>query len=411
MLVDYLELAGVEIVNSARAVAYGLARGVPIQCDPCPDLPAALGDLPYVDPVADQAPWYDAGVPESAGFLGVLGQSVAGFNSSTIGREPAQLVGDGAALGVARRSHREIAWTVLLITTGECALSYALEWLASALGGSACGTCDGDEMCVFSCCPVDGQRELRHLYGVGILDAPQVSATQYLPSGPVLATVTFTLAAGVPWIYREPLDTLTGWVSLADGISISVDPDQVYEQCIEPTPCLDDPDCPAPPLPPRPPIPVDACYPTGRDQFRQSVIGLRPVDQPQWLETVPVLEVVTGRTAMRRLVIRFWTDPHGDCARTTDPCRACAAIQVPYLPARSVLRVDGRTQRAVVDCPQGPTGTASSAPTLYGPQGRHFEWPVFACATGLCIELLSLEETTADNARARVLLVPRSDAG
>jgi len=411
MLVDYLELAGVEIVNSARAAAYSVARGVPVQCDPCPELAGALGDLAYTDPVTDRAPWWDPGVPGSSGVLGVMGMSVAGFNASPLGREPVQLVGDGAALGVARRSHREIAYTVLLLTTGECALSYGLEWLAAALGGSACGTCDGDEMCVFSCCPVDGTRELRHLYGVGLLDGPQVTDTQYLPTGHVIATVTFSLAAGVPWIYREPLDTLTGWVSLAGGTSISVDPDQVYERCIEPTPCLEDPDCPAPTLPPRPPVPVDACYPSGRDQFLQSVIGLRPVDQPQWLETVPVLEVVTGRRAMRRLVVRFWTDPSGDCAATTDPCRACAAIQVPYLPARSVLRVDGRTQRAVVECPQGPTGTAAGAPTLYGPQGRRFEWPTFACATGLCIELLSLEETTADNARARVLLVPRSDAG
>lgn len=412
MLVDYCDLAGVEIVNSARAAAYAVARGVPVQCDPCPDIAAAVGDLPYVDPVTDEAPWYDPNVPESAGVLGVLGLSVAGFDSSPLGREPVQLVGDGAALGVARRSHREIAYTVLLITADECSLSYGLEWLSSALQGSSCGTCGGDELCTFSCCPVDGERELRHLYGVGLLDGPQVSSTQYLPSGPVLATVTFSLAAAVPWIYREPLETLTGWVTLANGALITTDPDQVYERCIEPTPCLEDPQCPAPPLPPRPPIPVDPCYPSGRDQFRQTLIGLRPMDQPQWLETVPVLEVVTGAVAMRRLVVRFWTNPQGGaCTDISDPCAACTSIQVPYLPARSVLQVDGRTQRAVVECPQGPVGTSTTSPTLYGPAGKSFEWPTFPCATGLCIEIMALDATTADDARARVLMVPRSDMG
>ncbi|MGW1840730.1 hypothetical protein [Streptomyces sp. NPDC002067] len=416
MLADYMDLAGTEIVNSARAAVYARGRGVPVQCDPCPDIAAAVGDMPYLDPVTDEAPWYDAAVPESASLLGVLGLSVAGFDSSPISREPTQLIGDGAALGPMRRTHREIGYTVLLIAAEECALSYGLEWLSSALQGAACGSgaCGGDEMCLFSCCPVDGERELRHLYDVGLLDGPQVTETKYLGSGAVLATVTFSLAAGTPWIYREPLATRSdGWVSLGGGeIVPNFDPDQVYEQCLTPKPCLDDPLCPPPALPPRPPAPVSPCYPTGLSDFRRTRIQVSPLEQPSWLETVPVLEVQTGSTEMRRLVVRFWANPQGnDCGDFNDPCNACTDVNISYLPRGSSLTVDGRVQRSVVECPQEPIGTSTAAPTIYGPQGSNFQYPTFGCPTGLCIEVWSRLEFTAPDARARVLLVPRSDMG
>jgi hypothetical protein len=73
--------------------------------------------------------------------------------------------------------------------------------------------------------------------------------------------------------------------------------------------------------------------------------------------------------------------------------------------------VDGRTQVAEVECPQGALGSSTSAPILYGPLGAAYEWPVFACPVGVCIEILSTSATTAADARARVLLVPRSDVG
>lgn len=413
MIPDYLDFACTEIVNSARASAYAERYCLLTDCAPCPGLAEAIDDLPYVDPVSDPAPWYDSAVPESASFLGVMGLTVSGFSQSTITRTPVQLVGNGAALGVARRAHREITYTVLLLVLEECALAYALEWLSAALQGAPCeGSCEGDEVGVFACCPEGaGGRELRHLYGVGLLSGPQLTAARYLDEG-IIAEVTFTLAAAVPFIYREPLETLTNWVNLASGTPVSVDPDAVYGECEEADPCLSDPLCPPPFLPVRAPVPVDACYPTGVANFYRNVISLSPVDQPEWLEAVPVLELETGATALRRLVVRFWANPLGsDCTEVADPCAACTDIQIPYLPAGAKLVVDGRTQTAEVDCPSGVSGTSTSSPTLYGPLGGAFEWPIFSCATGLCIEILSTTATTAADARARVLLVPRSDVG
>jgi len=423
----YLQLAGNEIVNSARAVAYARAAGLPMECDPCDAVAEAMGDAPYFSLEDGTAPWYDPGVPASRGFHGVFGMDVAGFSGSTITRSPTALIGDGSALGPARRNHREIAWTVALITEGEAELSYAMEWLSTTLLGSQCEgrTCDGDEICVFSACPgttplavgdtsVLGDQEIRHLYDAGILSGPVVTGRQWMGGGRFLwATVTFTLAAAKPWIYHDPLAANVDWVALGSGELVSnIDPDQVYQQCLQPSPCATDPLCPTPPLPPKAPSPLSPCYPTGLASFRRSRIQVSPLDESAWLETVPVLEVRTGSTAMRRVLVRFWANPQNNpCNSALDPCNACADINVGYIPAGSTLRVDGRVQRSVVECPQLPIGIATSTPTIYGAEGANFTWPTFPCPTGLCIEVWSRSDTTAANATARVLLVPRADAG
>lgn len=422
----YLALAGNEIVNSARAVAYARFAGLEIGCEPCDTTAEALGDDPY-EMVDEDAPWWDANQPQSKGVLGVFGMDVAGFSGNPISRTPTALIGDGSALGPLRRTHREVAWTVAIITTGECELVYALEWLSVALQGSTCqgtaGGCNGDEMCVLSCCPggypptqgsVIGDAEIRRLYDTGLLAGPAVTEKQYLQDGKFIwTTVTFTLAAAKPWIYRDPLATNVDWTALATGeVVVNVDPDDVYQECLTPEPCTIDPQCPQPALPPSAPAPVSPCYPTGLGTFRRSRISVNPTEQPAWAETVPVLEVRTGSTAMRRLLVRFWANPQGnDCTDFNDPCNACSDINVSYLPAGSTLRLDGRVQRSVVECPQFPIGTATSTPVVYGPQGAFFEWPAFPCPTGLCIEVWSRSDFTASDATARVLLVPRSDLG
>jgi hypothetical protein len=423
----YLQLAGNEIVNTARATAYARAAGLNLECDPCDAVAEAMGDDPYLSLEDGTAPWYDNAVPASKGFYGVYGMDVSGFNSSPITRSPTALIGDGSALGPARRNHREIAWTAALITAGEAEESYALEWLATALLGSQCEgrTCDGDEICTFSACPgstpiaagdsrVLGDQEIRHLYDVGILSGPAVTERQWVGGGQFLwTTVTFTLAAAKPWIYHDPLSTNVDWVALGTGELVSnVDPDQVYQECLTPQPCATDPLCPPPAMPPKPPQPVSPCYPTGLGTFRRSRIQVSPLDESAWLETVPVLEVRTGSTAMRRLLVRFWANPQNNpCGSFLDPCNACADINVGYVPPGSTLRVDGRVQRSVVECPQFPIGTATSTPTIYGAEGANFSWPTFPCPSGLCIEVWSRSDTTAADATARVLLVPRADVG
>jgi hypothetical protein len=421
MIFDYADFACTEIINSVRAATYSQLYCLPIECDACPELPCALGDgdfqqdpyTPYTDPATDEAPWYDPAVPESTGVLGFMGLDVSGFQSSTVSRTPVPLVGDGSALGIARRAHRVITYTVLMIVRDECALSYGLEWLAATLNGCCDDGCNGSTLGVFACCPTcDGCDAMRYLYDVALLEGPTVESLEYLDDG-ILARITYSLVAGKPGIFRNPVESSETWYDLTAGTLVTTNPDTVYSQCVGAADCLSDPTCPAPALPDRVPVPVDPCYPTGSATFRRTVISLATTDVPNALDMVPVLELEVGNTDLRRLIVRFRASLTGqDCADTLlDPCSVCADMQIPYLPAGSMLTVDGRTQRATVECDTAKVGSSTTSPTLYGAQGDAFQWPVFQCPEGMCIEILSTSASTGAGTRARVLMVTRSDAG
>jgi hypothetical protein len=253
---------------------------------------------------------------------------------------------------------------------------------------------------------------MRSLFGVGLLEGPSVSSLEYLPDGAILAKVTYTLIAATPYIYREPILASQTWVNLIDGTPVVVDPDAVYDECTEAQPCPDDPLCQTPALPARVPVPVDECYPTGPGTFLRTIISLPTPDVPNSLGLVPVLELETGTLDIRRLVVRFRASLTGtDCDDPADPCSVCSDLQVPFLPANSFLSVDGRTRTALLECIQEPLGSVTTRPIVYGARGDAFQWPVFACPEALCIEILTEQATTSATARARVLLVSRSDMG
>lgn len=416
MFPGYLNLSCAEIINNERAAIYVQAHGVTINCDRCPDLPSILGHGPYTSPASDDAPWYDPVRGASADFLGVFSSSMEGLSASTATREPIPLVRDGSSIGPLRRDHREIAVTVRMFALTECGLSYGLEWLSRSLSGDACGgSCTGGEAFLFACCPGVGTdtgfdyAAARYLYDVGLLEGPTISERIYY-SEVIEAAVTFTLVAGNPWIYGEALPTGDDWVSLADGAEVRADPDQVYQRCLPPTPCATDPQCPRPPLPPAPPRPVSPCYVTGVGDFLVSRIRVASEDYPLWSELVPVIEVEPGSTDMRRLLVRFWSNPSNEsCDQQLDPCDACGDLNITYLPAGSLLTVDGRVSRSAIECETEGVGTAASPPNAFGPQGGLFQYPYFPCPGGLCLEVWSRADTTGADARARITLIPRAD--
>lgn len=432
----WMSFSGTEIVNSGRLYAYANAYGLPVRCEPCWGLLYALGDDTYTDPVADDAPWYDPARPESARVLGFGGLDVIGFSSNPVARSPVELIDDGVAIGVLRRVQRDVALTVMVCALDECALAYAYEWLASALRGAQCpgGDCSGQELCMFACCPDDqappgydwGEVELRRLYDVGLLDGPTQVEKAGVPAGincgggggllntgggGIVATVEFTMVAGKPHIFRPTVDPLAQWINLDDGVRIpGYSPDDVYARCVPAPPCLQDPNCPVPPVPPQPPVPVDPCYPNTPFDARRSYVNVRPQLMPLWSELVPVVEVRAGARAITRLTIRFHSNPAGlECWEVSDPCAACFDITVAYLPGGATLTIDGRVQRASVDCP-GALGSSTSVPALYGPLGRTYTWPVFSCPTGICVEVLCADDMLY-GARARVRMFPRGDMG
>lgn len=431
MYPGYVNLGCSEVVNNERAAAYAAAAGyggdpggpctasatLPIDCDRCEDLPFALGHDPYTTPQNDDAPWWDPARPVSGDFLGMMGGIITGLSMSTATRTPVAYVGDGSSIGPLRRAHREVQFTVTAIARGECALSYGMEWLARSLSGDPCaGSCIGQELIMYACCPSeipneDFDAEIRRMYDVGLLEGPSVTERTYYDNGDIVwATVTFTLVIGNPWIYGDPLDTGDEWVSLADGVPVRTDPDQVFQRCLPPAECAADPLCPPPILPPQVPVPVSPCYPRGVGEFLVSRIRVAAEEYPLWAELVPVVEVNAGAGELRRILVRFWSNPtNGDCAEELDPCDSCGDINITYVPVGGRLSVDGRTARSVIECEDRFLNISRSVPNLFGPEGGLFSYPYFPCAGGMCVEVWVSTESVAADAQARVILVPRSD--
>jgi hypothetical protein len=400
----YLNVACVEIINNERTAAYAGAIGengqceggtVPITCDRCPDLPMALGHDPYISPAMDDAPWYDPVRLASADFLGIMGGSIEGLTDATFTRTPVPLIGGGSAIGPLHREHREMAFTVTAIARSECGLSYGMEWLARALSADPCEQgCGGVEATMFACCPenlagVTADDELRHFFNVGILDGPTVTERVWVNETTVWATVTFTLVAGNPYIFGEPLDTGDDWTSIAGGDDVQADPDDVFQKCLPPRPCAQDDACPRPPLPPAPPAPLSPCYVQGTAAFKVARIQVQAEEYPLWAELVPLVEVMPGSQDLRRLLVRFWFNPaDAECGtEELDPCDSCGDVNVSFVPAGSTLTVDGRTQRSEIACETEFRGVARSAPDLYGAEGGLFTYPYFPCPGGLCVEV------------------------
>lgn len=410
----YLELGGVELINTERVLAYAERLGIDIgcqACNTCPDMYEALGHPPYSSPDADDAPWFDPAFPESKLFCGFLPLSIDGMDSGTGLRNPADLA-QGSAIGGLRRAGREIVARVLAVGADDCAVSYGISWLGSALRGTACQSCRGDELCVFSCCPEgNGDRHLRKLFDVGMLSGPERTNIYPVGGGPCagicgsagasIIELEFSLVAGTPYLYHEPITYVFGPTSPATGI---VDP----PVCQIGTDCADDPDCP--PLPARPtvPIPTDPCGCVLPATVARTVITVQPEQMARWLETVPVITIETGSAPLRCLRVRFYSNPVGlGCAGELDPCAFCDELGITYLPPRSTLTVDGRNRTYSLDCSASGNQPEAMPPYLYASAGRAFSWPVFDCPGGMCVELIAA--SAAPDMLATVALATRED--
>jgi hypothetical protein len=422
MYQHWLTFAGTEVISTARAGAYARSLGITdVRCSDCLDVTRALKDQPYTTPDLDDAPWYDPGVPASARFGGVVGLSIMGLSAGTGTRPAVPVLGGGAVVGQLERGPREVSVKGLMLAADDEAMSYGLAWLASALRGSACsGGCDADDLCVFAYCPTCattpptdplmdtcGDDALRRLYGVGLLGGPTPGTLSRTASGGYMQEVEFGFTAGYPSLWREPTYISgTGAASMIPGGIVTPG----AGDCSESTDCALDPDCPPPAGPVRPPAPPDPCYPTDPFTASRAVVTVTPTTLPQWLEFVPIVEVQTGDLALRRLTIRFYSNPaQYACTDYIDPCSACAEINIPYLPASTRLRVDGRTRRAWLDCPGGP-GLDQAEVDIFGPGGGPFEWPVFDCSSALCVEFISQADTVAANSRLDLWMAAREDA-
>ncbi|MFJ2774664.1 hypothetical protein [Streptomyces sp. NPDC087300] len=230
----YLEFSGVRIVDNALVHKLAADTGLAdvLRCD-CPEVPA---DVQWAGQAVGEPPWWDDGVPASRDFLGLHGLEMTGMSRTTRRRTTRPYAHHGSALSRSHAAHREIGVRVLALATSDAGMSYGMSWLAYILEEASTRpdtvavpsivdtvrpSCRGGVVRVsaYTCSnAADGAsgpdaQGVRTLYQVGHLEGPDEPDTVALGISGVcdplgcegqLSELTFTLAAGRPWLYGPP---------------------------------------------------------------------------------------------------------------------------------------------------------------------------------------------------------------
>lgn len=207
--VPYLCLAGTEIANANRTMAYVRDLG-----DPRFEVPASScfcealedEDLPngYTSPDADDAPWYDPLVSESAEYFGMLITDLR--MSSVASHDLNRSGGVGASLGAIGLAHRVLSFRALIFAETALGMAYGERWVSEALTGSFCQDgCADDELEILPACPdVTTEAALpyfRHFVNAGITDGPDFGQIDESVPDCLVQEVSFQFIAALPWLY------------------------------------------------------------------------------------------------------------------------------------------------------------------------------------------------------------------
>ena|SRR5688572_1799682 len=405
---SYATLAGIEFVNDHRTFSY-LANGLGpsslnIRGDcGCSNIVELL-DCPevtgYISPETDNAPWYSADNPASAGFLGFLTDEFEGMNS-TFTRQVSENIGNGGVLNRSRLGTREMTWRGFLFGSSCCSVQYGLRWLSKTLSrfDSQCRDCFGDDLELLVCCPdADAPATgiaspFRLLKGVGLISGPEILSERKTCTsncsggcgGSCILEVEFTLVATQPYFYNTPVPVYD-CINLLENATTPVTDDSV--DC-GPEDCSDvffgvDGLCEQPALPPTA-VYTNSCFGT----MITPLATYLTVPSSAWTEleeVVPVISITTGPLSVARLQLGFYTsatdNPCGDLLSYPPDCDVvCDELGIIAIPANSTFYIDGRTQKMSVICPNQQPFPGERLTT--GP----WSWPSFSCY-GFCLEIL-----------------------
>lgn len=430
----YLCLGGTEIVNQQRVCTYAQngwkPAGMTVECcNACgPEIALGLGETQvYSNPGTDKAPWFAASEPESFDFGGFYVLSMDGLGPGAYSRtSTARANGQGNLFGPAIQASPAIVVTGLLMARTCCGAQFGLRWLANVLKGSCGADCDGDDLTFLECCPewCEDAPEfvsyedcltpyLRTLKGVALISGPTItgrigSACECSCSscdGGKLLQVTFTLSAGQPCVFREP-------VLIDEGVTfgapleacptwVLVDHSEDCEDCPEPADCLLDPLCAPAPKPPTPPPATNPCVCSPFSRVR-ACINIPGTNVPDFAEGVPIITIKSGSMELRQISMSFNLNPLSLPADQLDPCDACGEVTLSHIPAQSVFTMDGTNRTVTITCPGADPVDATS---LLGQGGGRlpFRFPEIACGgAGYTMCVTADAETVAPDASVGV---------
>lgn len=329
------------------------------------------------------APWYDAGVPASTEFAGILPLSVSGLDDSTRESETEEYITDGGRSGKPRNATLPLVWNVAIIASTERGAKFGKAWLDRTLrGGMSVTSCSGTQLEYFaygsSGAPLVHRRSVRTTRGTSVTRKRSNSCS-------VTWLVTFTMTADDPYEYSLPAPqvvdlgatTPTGAQVASHGTV-----DLVEQSCpVYDYSPLYDPDFPAlVPSPTAPNFLPDGWGIEDGMNFRRKWVRLNPFEPT--VDSIVPLVTLSTTTVARMVRVGIWPSD----AANDEQCGALFLGIVSYLPDDIDMYLDGEQQVSYVwDGFSEAVRRADSL--LYGTAGAPVGWTSFNDEDGLLITL------------------------
>jgi hypothetical protein len=168
---------------------------------------------------------------------------------------------------------------------------------------------------------------------------------------------------------------------------------------------LADPDVPAIPSAPRPPVLVDEGIIEVGTWRRYWVVI--PADEiSAFLSQVPTTTIRTGAVPARQVRIRIYPNPDNVQPSEFDDSTWVSEQIVSFIPANTVMMLDGVEERVWASVAGGPSVGADHL--LYGTGGVPATWPVLSCGTGYLLSFDAPLESPSNNITVSVDLTRRA---
>lgn len=235
----------------------------------------------------------------------------------------------------------------------------------------------------------------RFLRRVRRIDGPRTRRVDVTSDGGILRRVTFTIQAERPALYGLPTLAAEGSSS---GVAPTAVPYRVVElsqnipMCTTPAPTMVYDPLGGITLPPPIAIPqanelrdqviLDAALAVGSGAGTRPYALIIPAETiPEWLSVVPIVRLTADTSDVRFAQVRFFPMPfETTAAADIDPCSACGAFEISYIPAGATFVVDAADEQATI---QRGESSSTAMHLLTDENGRGGpRWPELSCGVG-----------------------------
>lgn len=371
MFTGYMTVDGVEVLNVNRTAAYAeaLTPGLTLKCT-APGLNLALKQSPYTTPAMDNAPWYTVTRPATGRFLGIYPIDIENIDDSSEEVDTTELTVSGGVFTKPRYGALEFRVVAFAIAVDDEALAEGMAWLRRVLsneGNSGFGLgCTGRTVRMFSATPrtsADATSMGRTFYNVEKVEGPL--KMKDMKSKYAVRKIEFTMSAGKPWAWTDPTNVANLTMNNAANYTEPV------EDCAEAISSyadfIDDPFFTAIALPPKPPI-IKPPNVLDLTSWRRLLAPIPAMHTNRAGRAAPVITVAAGAVNAQHIRLRFYAEGTGNTG-----CDYDGEFLISYLPANSIMTLNGITEQATVTLPDGRE--VPGGHLVYGSDGRPFLWP------------------------------------